>query len=147
MQTSKVFRLLKVFSHQERQRFSDFLKSIYFNYNDDVIRCFAALLPSLQKTKPIEQSELDIWKKIFPSKKFDKAKFHRVCSDLLKEAERFLAYHKFSQNKTLQNVFLLQSMNEKKMMQHLPHLLQQSKINQQNKPIKITNFYFTQFLI
>ncbi len=147
MKNSKVFKLLKTFSHQERQRFADFLKSIYFNYNDDIIRCFAAILPSLQKTKPIEQTELDLWKKIFPSKKYDKAKFHRVCSDLLKEAERFLAYHKFSQNKTLQNVYVLQSMNEKRAMAQLPHLLKQSKTEHLKQTLHDSEFYYQQYLI
>ena len=147
MQNSKVFKLLFAFTHQERQRFLDFLKSPYFNFNDDIIRCFVALLPSLQKTKPIEQNEAELWKKIYANKKFDKARFHRVCSDLLKEAERFLAYSRFAQQKSLQNAYLAQSLNEKKMMQHLPHLLKQAKIQHQKQIFHDSEFYYQQYLI
>ena len=147
MQTTKIFKLLSVFTHQERQRFLDFLKSIYFNYNDDIIRCFVSLLPSLQKTNPVEQTELEIWKKIYPNKRFNKARFHRVCSDLLKEAERFLAYHKFAQNKSLQNVFTLQSMNEKRVITMLPHLLNQAKIQHSKYTLHDSEFYYQQYLI
>ncbi len=147
MQNTKIFKLLSNFSHQERQRFLDFLNSIYFNQNDDLVLCFAALLPSLQKTKPISQTDLEVWKKIYPNKKFDKARYHRVCSDLLKEAERFLAYFKFAQNKSLQNIFTLQNLNEKRAMAQLPYYLNYAKQFNEKSKIKDGEFYYHQFLI
>ncbi len=147
MKNTKIFKLLSNFSHQERQRFLDFLKSIYFYQNDYLVRCFAALLPSLQKTKPISQTDIEVWKKIYPNKKFDKARFHRVCSDLLKEAERFLAYFKFAQNKSLQNIFTLQNLNEKRAMAQLPYYLKFANDFNEKSEIKDGEFYYHQFLI
>ncbi|MFM2226110.1 MAG: hypothetical protein RJA07_2312 [Bacteroidota bacterium] len=147
MQNTKIFKLLATLSHPERQRFLDFLNSIYFNQNDALVKCFVALLPSLQKTKPIEQNEQQIWKQIYPSKKYDKARFHRVCSDLLKEAERFMAYFKFAQNKSLQNVYTLQSLNEKRAMEHLPHFMNFTYSQHKKTTLKDGDFYYLQYLI
>jgi hypothetical protein len=147
MQNTKIFKLLDVLSHPERQRFLEFLKSPYFNQNDALVKCFVALLPSLQKTKPIEQNEQQIWKQIYPGKKYDKARFHRVCSDLLKEAERFMAYFKFAQNKSLQNVFTLQSLNEKRAMEHLPHYMNFTYNQHKKNELKDGDYHYIQYLI
>jgi hypothetical protein len=147
MQNTKIFKLLDVLSHPERQRFLEFLKSPYFNQNDALVKCFVALLPSLQKTKPIEQNEQQIWKQIYPGKKYDKARFHRVCSDLLKEAERFMAYFKFAQNKSLQNVYTLQSLNEKRAMEHLPHYMNFTYVQHKKNELKDGEYHYMQFLI
>ncbi|MFM2049392.1 MAG: hypothetical protein RI955_1940 [Bacteroidota bacterium] len=147
MQNTKIFKLLDVLSHPERQRFLEFLKSPYFNQNDALLKCFVALLPSLQKTKPIEQNEQQIWKQIYPGKKYDKARFHRVCSDLLKETERFMAYFKFAQNKSLQNVYTLQSLNEKRAMEHLPHYMNFTYAQHKKNELKDGEYHYMQFLI
>lgn len=147
MQNTKIFKLLDVLSHPERQRFLEFLKSPYFNQNDALVKSFVALLPSLQKTKPIEQNEQQIWKQIYPGKKYDKARFHRVCSDLLKEAERFMAYFKFAQNKSLQNVYTLQSLNEKRAMEHLPHYMNFTYNQHKKNELKDGDYHYIQYLI
>lgn len=114
MKETKLYKLLITFSHQERQRFIDFLKSVYFNQNDELLKFFEIIKPTLIKTNPVAISVEEIWASMYKKQKYNNTKFHRLCSDLLKQAEKFLAFYQFSHNKQYQQILTIHALNEKK---------------------------------
>jgi len=135
------------FTHPERQRFLDFLESPFFNQNKELVKFYNALLPSLQKTNPQTLHEDKVFKKTFGNIPFNTPKFHRISSDLLKQAERFLAVFKFTLNKSLLAANTLHVFNEKKLITDFPYALKYSQQLHEKSTYRDSEFYYTQFLI
>ncbi len=147
MAENKLMRLLLTFTHPERQRFLDYLNSPFFNQNQELVKFYTAILPSLQKTNPQPLQEEKVWKKTMGAIPFDTARYHRISSDLLKNGERFLATFRFSQNKSLQAAYTLHALNEKKLLHDFPYALNYAQQLHQKSTYRDSEFYYTQFLI
>jgi hypothetical protein len=145
--TNKLHNLLLTLSHQERERLNDFLNSPYFNQNEELRLFYEAIRPTLRKTKAETWDDKRIWQLSQGSKKFNKARFQRLSSDLQQKTERFLITFRFDQQKPLQEVFLLQSLTSKNLLTQFPYALQQAKKAQNKNPYQDGNYYLTQFLI
>ena len=134
---NKLHHLLLSLSHQERERLNDFLNSPYFNQNEELRLFYEAIRPTLRRTKPETWDEKRIWQLSQGTKKFNKARFQRLSSDLQQKTERFLITFRFDQQKPLQEVFLLQSLTSKNLLTQFPYALQQAKkahlLNQQRR--------------
>jgi hypothetical protein len=146
MQETKLYKLLLSFSHPERQRFTDFLNSVYFNQRLELIQLFEIIKPSLNITKRVVLTEEEIWLKLFKNKHLNKVKFHRICSDLLKQAERFLAFYQFSHNQIYQELLTVHALNAKKVMGNVSYSLHQIKKSLDNIKLKESNHFYYQQL-
>ena len=144
---NKLHHLLLSLSHQERERLNDFLNSPYFNQNEELRLVYEAIRPTLRRTKPETWDEKRIWQLSQGTKKFNKARFQRLSSDLQQKTERFLITFRFDQQKPLQEVFLLQSLTSKNLLTQFPYALQQAKKAQSKSQYQDGNYYLTQFLI
>lgn len=113
---SKVFNALRSLNAYELNRFRKFITSPYFNRNEKLIalfECFEALLRADDDTEDMTRGEA--WLCSNPGKPYKDVKFRKLCSDLLRILERFLAQEVYEQNSLHQADCLLQAINQKKL--------------------------------
>jgi len=89
MKNSKLFLLLSTFSKDELEQFTLFLASPYYNNQEVFSQLFSILKPMLLSEK-IELTGEDIFKKLFPNRKFDAKHLSNYTSRLLALAQKFI---------------------------------------------------------
>lgn len=92
MLSDKLLSLLSTFSKVERNRFRKYLLSPYLNDQPDATRLFDLLDETLRKDDALATalSKEQVWKTLYPGRKFDDAHLRRLTSDLNQLALRFM---------------------------------------------------------
>lgn len=115
MQKTKLVGLLKTLSKQEIVRLGDFIRSPYFNKNENNIRLAEAVLDYWPGFDSPEMTEEEIFKKIFPNEKFDYFKIKNIISDVYSLAAEFLKIS-ISQSRHLDGeINLLNALHDRKL--------------------------------
>ena len=115
MQKTKLISLLKTLSKQEIFRLGDFIRSPYFNKNENNIRLAEAVLDHWPGFDSPEMTEEEIFKKIFPKEKFDYFKIKNIISDVYSLAAEFLKIS-ISQSRHLDGeINLLNALHDRKL--------------------------------
>ena len=91
MHNSKLYSILEHFDKYEQNRLRKYINSPYFNKNQALIHLFEIFIDHINDENSNEIEKKNIWEKIQPQKKFDDVRFRKLCSDLLKLVESFLA--------------------------------------------------------
>jgi hypothetical protein len=94
MKDLKLIRLLITLDAREFRRFGEFVHSPYFNKNKNVIALFKVIASYYPQFENRNFTAEKVYKKIFPSEKFDLSGFKNYISDLYHLSEKFLAYRK-----------------------------------------------------
>lgn len=90
MLKSSLLNIVRTFNSDEFERFSEFLRSPYFNKKDNVILLFDEIKKYHPGYDDPELNREKIWKKIFPGKKFNYGIMKNTIYDLMKLCERFI---------------------------------------------------------
>jgi len=110
MDNTKIIKFLKSLNQYEIKQFKDFVHSPSFNKNKNVTRLFDELKKSYPKFKSDKLTEEIIYKKIFPTEKFDYFKLKNIISDLFGLAKEFLSYTRFKKDHNAKNKYLLEEL-------------------------------------
>jgi hypothetical protein len=113
MESSKLYISLKYLNIYELGSFDKFLRSPYFNQNENLIKLFHILVPFLKSRKEIDLDKYQIWEKIFDKLEFDDKNFRKLTSDLLKLLERYISQQIYDENDALITNQLLQGITRK----------------------------------
>lgn len=113
MESSKVFNSLRYLNVYELGSFEKFLRSPYFNQNENLVKLYQILLPFLKTRKEIDVDKFRVWEKLFGNIEFDDKYFRKLTSDLLKLEERFISQQVFDENNSLITNLLLQGITRK----------------------------------
>ena len=111
----KAFIALQALNIYELNRFKKFLHSPYFNVNDQIRNLFAAWEPVLRGETDQVPMRSESWSSSTSGKEYNDLKFRKLCSDLLKLFERFLAQEAFEKNPLHRADYLMQSVYEKRL--------------------------------
>lgn len=90
MQNTRLIKLLKKFPQDDIKKFSDFVRSPFFNKNKKVIRLTEYVLKFYPEFSHKEFEEEKVFKKIFPGEKYQYQKIKNLISDLLNLAYNYL---------------------------------------------------------
>ncbi len=147
MFSDKLVSLLQTFSKYELNRFKKFLQSPYFNDQDDLLQLFEIVNKTLrsddQQMAALEKNNL--WKALYPNRRFDDAHLRRLSSDLNQLAMRFMVEEARKQE-TLSEALELQRILEKPELQkHLSGVERQIRKQLQSMPGQSTWYYLSQF--
>ncbi|MDX1666015.1 MAG: hypothetical protein R3350_02250 [Saprospiraceae bacterium] len=96
MQQSKLVKHIREMSSQERDRFSQFVYSPYFNQHRETRELLDVILTALDGSA----SQLDrrrVFDRLYPGEEYEEQKLHNVMSYLKKLYHRFLAQEYFEQ--------------------------------------------------
>ena len=110
----KIYAALNQLNIYELNRFKKFLKSPYFNSNQNLVLLYTLLEPSLKNKQVAIPEKKEIWTQIF-TQPYSDLKFRKLCSDLLRKFETFLAQESYEKNPLHRADYLLRAVNQKKL--------------------------------
>lgn len=95
----KLYQILAVFDAYALNRFRKYVASPFFNEQTLLIQLLEVLSAELRRYKKIKSDKTAIWAMLFDSAvPYSDVKWRRICSDLSKLAEDFIAYEYQSQH-------------------------------------------------
>ena len=98
-----------------------------------------------QSSKGLEK-EL-IWKKIYQGKDYDDVRFRKLCSDLLKLVESFLAQEHYQENPLYQATYLLEAVGQRKMDRLYNTTISSARRLSKQQKYKPGSYYFYQYQV
>lgn len=90
MQNTRLIKLLRKFPQDDIKKFSDFVRSPFFNKNKKVIRLAEHILRFYPKFSHKGFAEETVFKKLFPGEEYEYHKIKNLISDLLNLAYNYL---------------------------------------------------------
>lgn len=108
MINSSTIDLIKTFNKEEFSEFEDFVKSDFFNTHKPVIQCFEFLKKHYPDFSKDEFNKENLYKQIYPGKKYNDTNVRVNLSALLKLAESYLSFKSFRKNEFESSLLLAQ---------------------------------------
>ncbi len=147
MEGSKLILLLKTFNSKELRAFGDYIKSPFFNKNQELVEFFF-YLKKCAPLFPVKKIEKEFaYKKVFGKSNFEAKHLHYVMSFLLKLAEDFVAQIEYQHHQTLPDYHLLSALSKRKLSKHYSQALRKAYQKLDQIEYKNVDFYFHQYLI
>lgn len=141
---TKIYTVLDRFDAYTLNRFRKFILSPYFNQNERLISFFDTIEPQLRNNNGINLTKGDIWEATY-SERYDDTKFRKLCTDLLKLVEAFLAQEVYDSNPLHQANYLLQAVNQKKLKPLYNSTVRTAKRLSEQQFLKPSAFYYYQY--
>ncbi len=98
MQNSKLIHALKTFSPKEMREFNEYVNSPYFNNERPVMELTEILKKVHPKFDTATPTKEEVYKKLYPGKKYNDSVMRNVLSKTLRLAENFLTLREFENN-------------------------------------------------
>ena len=111
----KVFVALSSLNIYELNRFRKFILSPYFNVNERLISLFKLWDPVLRGDEENTLTKAKTWSSVTSDKDYNDKKFRKLCSDLLKLFEDFMAQEAFEKNPLHKADYLLEAVYQKRL--------------------------------
>lgn len=141
---TKIYTVLDRFDAYTLNRFRKFILSPYFNQNERLVSFFDTIDPQLRNNNGINLTKGDIWEATY-SERYDDTKFRKLCTDLLKLVEAFLAQEVYDSNPLHQANYLLQAVNQKKLEPLYNSTIRTAKRLSEQQFLKPSAFYYYQY--
>lgn len=93
MLKNKAYDVIKTFSSAELKSFELFVESPYYNTNKAIIKLFELIKKHIQNASNKPLLEEDLFKRIYPAKKYNYGIMKNLLSELFGLCEKFLAVH------------------------------------------------------
>lgn len=136
MRDSKLVQTLLQLEKAERNRFKKFLMSPFFNSDPNLIAIYDFIDGFLIK-KPDELPEKKIlWGKLFKGIPFDDIRCRKYFSDILKLLNQFLSFDFYQNDPITQDLFLLESINNRKLNGLANNSMKNARTHLAEKPIQ-----------
>lgn len=108
MLNTTLVEILRTFTRDELKKLELFINSPYFNRKSVVIKLFDILKNYYPEFTGSKLDRKEIWKKLYPDKKFNYGVMKNILYDLTGLTQRFLAEETFSNNEFKINYWLLE---------------------------------------
>lgn len=115
MQKTKLIGLLRMFSKQEISRFNEFIRSPFFNKNENNVKLAETVIKYWPEFESTELTEENIYKQIFPKEKFEYFKIKNIISDVYGLAAEFLKVTISQSRKQDGEINLLNALHDRKL--------------------------------
>ncbi len=115
MLKSKVIVVFKAFSTEEIKKFRNFVHSPFHNTNRNVIKLFEIIKKHYPNFEASQLAKENLFKKLYPGKKYSDIVMRILISDMLKLEEQFLAYQKYEKEYLTEKRYLLEELEERKL--------------------------------
>jgi len=147
MQNSKLVELLKTFSNKELREFNEFVQSPFFNKNEDLVRFYEHLRSLAPAFAPARIEREAVFTALYPDKPYEDKQLNYLNNFLLKLAEQYIAYARFSQNPLLERYQLLEAYNQRNLDKHYQFVFGQTAKLLDEVPNRNHEFYQLQYLL
>lgn len=119
MFSEKLLTLLQTFSKYDLNGFRKFLRSPYFNEQEDLVRLFEVCNTALRKGQEKALDKLAVWQQLYANKPFDDAQLRRLASELNLLALRFLALETRARDPFSEALDLQKALERPELQKHL----------------------------
>ncbi len=145
MENSKIYSVLLHFNRIEQNRLRKYIISPYFNKNEALIQLFERLIKQINKNNGKALTKEKLWLEMYPEKSFDDVRYRKLCSDLLKLVEGFLAQETFEGNSMHKANFLMEAVTKRKLEKlYQTCIITSSKLSKKY-PYRSANYYHHQY--
>ncbi|MEL6862866.1 MAG: hypothetical protein AAFP19_00545 [Bacteroidota bacterium] len=145
MLNSKLITLLQNLDRTQWTRLGKFIQSPFFNESQELIRLFELLDNHFKTHKEKQLSKTLIWNHLFPNRSYKDDFFRRICSDLTKQIEHFLAYSIFTEDHLTEQITLLDALNRPQLNKHFVGTVRQIRAKQEKSKLQNANYHFIRF--
>lgn len=150
MRDSKLYTIIQGLNTTDRNRLHKYILSPYFNVNENLTLLFEILESDIRKgnDKTPEPEKLLVWTTIYGlDKSYDDVRFRKLCSELLKLIEGFLAQEVYQENTLHQAAYLLEAVNNRKMEKLYSSSMKTSARLSEVQYHKPASYYYYQYQI
>ncbi|CAN5124504.1 hypothetical protein BH09BAC1_BH09BAC1_10930 [soil metagenome] len=147
MEQSKLVDLLKTFGTKELREFNEFVQSPFFNKNIELISFYEHLRSLAPVFQPVRLEREAVFNALYPDKPYDDKQLNYLNNFLLKLAEQYIAYRRFSQNDLLERYQLLESYNQRNLDKHYQFVYGQTIKQLEELPNRNHEFYHLQYAL
>ncbi len=144
MQNSKLIELLKTFTAKEWRESSEWVYADYFNKHEELKKLFDHLRKLAPRFHHKKIARENVYRALFPKKKYDEKHLNHLMSFLLKLVEQYISYAHYEQQPLRFNLHLLEAYSARGLDKHYKQILQQTKAKLQQYPHRNMDFYFLQ---
>jgi hypothetical protein len=147
MISEKLISLLKTFSKYELNRLRKFLQSPYFNDQDDILKLFELINLYLRKPEKDPQiiEKENVWRNLYPKRKFDDAHLRRLCSQLNQLALRFMVEENRALDPLDETMELQKVLEKPELKKHLDSVERHLQKHFEEMQAKSASSYLAQF--
>ena len=145
MLNSKLITLLQSLDRTQWTRLGKFIQSPFFNESQELIRLFELLDNHFKTHREKQLSKTLIWNHLFPNRSYKDDFFRRICSDLTKQIEHFLAYSLFTEDHLTEQITLLDALNRPQLNKHFVGTVRQIRAKQEKSKLQNANYHFIRF--
>ncbi len=147
MDNSKLVILLKTLDSKELRAFKDFVASPFFNKNEELI-LFYAYLKKIAPEFPLKKIQREaVYKAVFPQHSYDEKHLNYLMSFLLKLAEQFIGYQKYTQDGILPEYHQLAATIDRDLEKSYANIYSKTQQKLHQKPHRGHNFYYQRYLL
>jgi hypothetical protein len=115
LNNNKLYNILSELGKVEQNRLRKYIYSPYFNANEILGSFYTIIISHFNENKKTAQLKKElVWKLIYPKEAFNDSKFRKLCSDLIKLVEGFLAQQVYDKNEMQQSIYLLEAIQHEK---------------------------------
>jgi len=147
MYKSKVYTILTYFDKIEQNRVRKYITSPYFNVNEHLVQLFELLIAHINTGNTVVMEKEPIWNRIFPDKTYNDTRFRKLCSDLLKLIEGYLAQQVFEENPLYQATYLIEAVGQRKMEKLYSSTMRSARRLSNQQLHRPANYYFYQYQV
>ncbi len=143
--SNKLTSILQTFTAQELKRFKKWLISPFHNEQPMLPVLFGLLAADIKKYGQVKMDKHLLWKKLGIEGDYNDIKFRRYCSDLVIQAEAFLAYQAYQSDALNQPLFLLEGIARRKLKTLYNTALTNAQTEQNQAIHQNAEFFHAQF--
>ncbi|MEN0049972.1 MAG: hypothetical protein AAF806_23115 [Bacteroidota bacterium] len=108
MRQSRLVKRLENLDSRQKEQFSKFVNSPYFNQHDKTSKLLDLIYIALEKQKSSNLEREKIFQKLYPKEKYEEQRLHNVMSYLMRLYHRFLAVQRFEEQEFEESVSTLE---------------------------------------
>nr|MBS0038524.1 hypothetical protein [Saprospiraceae bacterium] len=143
----KVVKVIETFSTVELNRLEKFIASPYFNVNEPMTRLFSIVHEAVKNETLESLDKESVFSELYPRKKYSDSRFRKLCSDLLKLIEEFLAIEQFKDNPLHEAGYLMQSIANRKIDPMYNSVLKSARRLSSRQYEMAASYYYHQYEI
>lgn len=145
MTNSKLISLLKALNATEMDHLLDFVRSPFFNKDEEVIR-LSTYLHQYHPEYPVKELRKEIiYRQLFPHKSYEDKKLRYLFSKLNKYAEHFLALQEMQKKPYKMELALLEDLSRRGLVKSYRHIGKTLSRKMEDRKGDSTDFFLAQF--
>ncbi len=144
---NKMVSLINSFDKDDYSRFSNFLKSPFFNTNENLIVLFRQIQKCLKTYNPSEVTYEHLFSKIYPQTNYNGVKIRKHAVLMVTLIEKYFEIKVMENNKQLKHLLLLQELNKRNLCDLFEELIAEYEQTRTNTMLAAPVFLMNDLII